>query len=83
MARFQIRERLTRNDSEHHQVRRNARMATGPQVGDVLPHPTSPGESFTVTGRSKRYVTGETPTGGQVRETGAGIFTDERIGKRR
>ena len=55
----------------------------GPQIGDVLPHPSDPGETFTVTGRSKRYVTGETSTGAQVGETGVGTFEQETIGRRK
>ena len=54
----------------------------GPQIGDVLPHPSDPGD-FTVTGRSKRYVMGETSAGVRVGETGVGIFEQETIGRKK
>lgn len=55
----------------------------GPQVGEMLPHPSDPDATFTVTGRSKRYVTGETAAGVRVGDTGVGIFAQETIGRRR
>ena len=78
MARYRINVFNNRNDSEHQQVRRNSKMRSGPQVGDTVSHSdTGP---FTVTGRTKRYVTGTTPEGRAVGQTGVGLFKREGLG---